>query len=280
MFDLRASSSSHTFIKSTPIYRPILSSTMSLYYVYMRWFRRTDGSSGYLSRHLLTCESRYVADEFFRVCQDLKDARGQPRFTKLERSTPQFWIYDTADSTPWNALFDVLCKSPLPASIEGRVMSMRLHADDGPGHEWAVAPVVPGRDWVNGNTYFVRNIRQPNLYWYDGGSNGRLCVSDGGPRTKFRIVGTNLGIDKRVLIRSDHVRLETPQTLNNPTKHLRNEGNNRLMCSSLGGRYWTFRFEDLLGKFGTMWLEGSATPWMQGHVTWSEGDDQDEWELC
>ncbi|RPB06888.1 hypothetical protein P167DRAFT_540516 [Morchella conica CCBAS932] len=250
---------------------------MSLYYVYMRWLRKTDERSGSWARQLLTCESRYVADEFFRACQDLKDNRGQPRFTKLERSTPQFWIYDTTDSEPWNALVDILCKSPLPASVEGRVMSTLLH--DGVGREWPVAPVAAGRDWVNGNTYFVRNIRQPNLYWFDDGSNpGILYISNGGNKTKFRVVGTDMGSVKRVLIRSEVVRLEIPQSGNSPTRHLLCDYNNRLVCAS-GGGGWTFKFGDLLGRFGTRFI-GKNQLGIYGAVTWGEGNDPDEWELC
>ncbi|KAI5839470.1 hypothetical protein DFP73DRAFT_561060 [Morchella snyderi] len=250
---------------------------MSLYYVYMRWFSKANQGSGSGGRQLLTCESRYVADEFFRACQDLKDNRGHPRFTRLERSAPQFWIYDTADEQPWTALVDILNKSPLPASVEGKVMSILLN--DGMYRDWSIAPVVPGRDWVNGNMYFVRNIRQPDLYWFDNGA-GQLYLSNGGHKTKFRVVGTDLGSDKRVLIRSDFVRLEVPQTNDSPTKHIRSEGNNRLACTTAGGGDWKFKFGDLLGKFGTRWIGRDALG-IHGAVTWGEGEDQaDEWELC
>lgn len=49
---------------------------MTLYYVYMHWFRKTKEAGDSWSRDFLTCESRYVADEFFRACQDLKNNGG------------------------------------------------------------------------------------------------------------------------------------------------------------------------------------------------------------
>lgn len=248
---------------------------MSLYYVYMHLarYRKTEVGARGWSSYLLTCESRYVADELFRAYQDLKDSHGQPRFTKLERSNPQFWIYDATGSNPLSAPTDVLWGSPLPPSVDGRVIPTVLcHSS---AHEWSIPPIVPGRDWVNGNTYYVRSIRQPNLYWYS--TSGGVVVSSGGPQTKFRVVGTDLGSDKRVLIRSDVVRLEIPQT--NPVQYLRCGVDNSLRFAP-GGEDWTFRFEDLLGKFGIRWL-GAEGSWKKGHVKWDAGGvDQDEWELC
>lgn len=98
-------------------------------------------------------------------------------------------------------------------------------------------------------------------------------------KDKVLCFGTDLGSDKRVLIRSDIVRFEIHQPGNNPITHLRLEANNRNIRCGSGGENWKFKFGDLLGKFGSTFI-GTPAHGIHGAVTWGKGDDQDEWELC
>jgi hypothetical protein len=253
---------------------------MSLYYVYLRWYKEKDSRCGQWARQILTCESRYVADEFFRACKELKDNRGRSRFTRLERNNPQFWLYDTTDGDPWMSLFDILgANLGMPDSVKGRIMPTLLH--DGPSRIWDAAPVIPGRDWVHNCSYFIRNIRQPELYWSLDPSSSTILVSDK-QKTKFRVSAVQFGRDdkNKVLIRSDIVRLSLP---NNPaavgaTAHVRVATDSGVICGADAGEF-TFRFGDLLGNFGSKWAAHPAGD-AREFLTWSEQGEQDDWELC
>ncbi|KAI5837207.1 hypothetical protein DFP73DRAFT_487657 [Morchella snyderi] len=255
----------------------------SLYYVYMRWYKESDNRSSQWARQLLTCESRYVADELFRACQELKNSRGKLRFTRLERNNPQFWLYDTTDGDPWMCMFDILgAHEGMPDSIMGRIMPTLLH--DGPGRIYNPAPVIPGRDWLNHGLYFIRNIRQPELYWTIDPTTRHVLISDK-IKARFRISSQYARDDKkkRVLIRSDTVSLSLPNEIfaQGPTMHIRiaSDGCGLVCVADSAG--FTFRFGDFLGNFGTRWVsnQGSDVD-IHEFVTWHMGGEQDDWELC
>lgn len=148
----------------------------------------------------------------------------------------------------------------------------------GKGREWPVAPVIQGRDWVHGRTYFIRNIRQPNIYWFHNGNPEGHILALESQRTKFRVCGTEFGSgEKKVLIRSDYIKISVARNdVGSPELYPRPQ-NNRLVCT-VDSRNWKFKFQDLLGRFGTAWeMNGGG---LVEYVTWSEDGDQDEWELC
>jgi hypothetical protein len=72
---------------------------------------------------------------------------------------------------------------------------------------WPVIPnPVTGPDWVSGNSFFIRNRRQADLYWYVHNDH-RIHISEH-RRTKFLIRGTEFGDEKKVFIRSDPITIE------------------------------------------------------------------------
>ena len=78
------------------------------------------------------------------------------------------------------------------------------------GQNWTIIPITNVPDWVSGRTYFIRNKRQPESYWYvDHGHDNRIHVSTE-LRTKFRITAAQpqKGTKDHVLIRSDLVMIE------------------------------------------------------------------------
>lgn len=97
---------------------------MSLYYVYMKWYRPSMELTNWAGRQLLTCESRYAADEFFRELQTVSGAQGR-RFTLLERVTPQFWRYDT-EAGPETAIIDTLRFNAISDASKGAIMVTHL----------------------------------------------------------------------------------------------------------------------------------------------------------
>lgn len=249
---------------------------MSLFYVYMRWVRERDNNRGEKCRHLLTFESRYVADEFYRAIQtQLRTNNRALLFPILERDTAQFWRYDYEGDAN-NAIAETLRNVRLPDTVQGRVMSALLPEAGGRG--WAVAPVQAGKDWLHNRWYFIRNIRDPSLYWVSRGNN-RIEVSDS-QRTKFRIRGTEFRNDERkVLIRSDKIRIELPaDSAPAPTFVSKMVDNNVVLAPDSGA--WAFKFGDLLGNFGTSWDIPPGAEEVREFLTWSDNGDLDDWELC
>lgn len=146
---------------------------MALFYVYMRWYREGDPSSTDTGRQLLTCSSRNAADEFFRALQTLRFSDGRLWYTFLERRSPQYWSYDSVDDDPWNTVLYVLRSHPM-AAFRNRIMPQLL--SDTTGRDWHPVPISDQLDWVHEGTYFIRNRRQPRLYWYH--SEGFIHVSE------------------------------------------------------------------------------------------------------
>lgn len=158
---------------------------------------------------------------------------------------------------------------------------MPLLLTDGGGRDWSVAPTVEGPDWVHNGTYFIRNKRQPNLYWYH--FNGEINVSER-QKTKFRVVRTAFETDKQtVIIGSDTVEIFPIESGNAKSTiqyvSIGNNGSNKLLVSGVP-KPWTF--SDLRNRFGTIWEQKGDSSSIQELVTWSnpENDDGDHWELC
>lgn len=247
---------------------------MTIFYVYLKWARESDGLSTESGRHLLTCESRYVADEFFRELQTAKHTDGRKRFASLERETPQLWYYDSIDKEPWFTINDTLRGNTFLSDFGSKIISQILPvAKGGVGREWPIIPLVHGPDWVHNGAYFIRNKRRPEQYWHH--MEGYIHVSNT-QMTKFRVRGVDFaGSERKVLIRSDRVEISLLEDDIGAVYIEKEPGSNRLsVCGS--GREW--KFSELLGGFRGKWgLRGNM-----GHefVTWTKGDDGDEWELC
>lgn len=255
---------------------------MGLYYVFMKWKRDNDTRSSISARILLTCESRYVADELFRDLQTVQRSDGRFRFTRLERKTPQFWVYDTIDD-PGSVLADVLGTVLLP-KFGSTVMSVLLN--DGGGRDWPIAPIVEGPDWVNGGSYFIRNKRQPNLYWYH--FNGEIHVSER-QKTKFRVIAVGkpeLAKDA-VLIGSDEVEIHPIETgsPNSMILYVSTGGENISNKLLVSGAQKSWKLNKLRDSFGTTWEQKGGSESIQELVTWCdpsnlENSNADHWELC
>ncbi|KZT33516.1 hypothetical protein SISSUDRAFT_1066095 [Sistotremastrum suecicum HHB10207 ss-3] len=87
-------------------------------------------------------------------------------------------------------------------------MSTILQDAAGASRPWHFIQPVDGPDWTNGSTFFIRNKRQPSLYWSvsEVTQDAAIVISDT-QKSKFRISGVDLDPKDRekVLIRSDRV---------------------------------------------------------------------------
>lgn len=239
---------------------------MTLFYVYVNIVHGLNSSS----RVLLTCESRYVADELFRKLQATKNRSGGLWFPSLARSTPQFWYFDTntfsADMT--GSLVPVLRSDAFWAEFRSKVMSKYLGDANDRTLEWPIIPVTNGPDWVHNGIYCIRNKRRPDRYWTCDGE--YVNVSDT-RQDKFQIRGVGFtATESRVLIRSDRVQISPVSVYGGRRFHIGMKDEWLIASYTPGG--WTFG--ELLGGFK------EVGPTSLGKVKWATDNDGDDWELC
>ncbi|KAF8253335.1 hypothetical protein K440DRAFT_657311 [Wilcoxina mikolae CBS 423.85] len=164
-----------------------------LHYVFVKRLPRNE-------RYLLCFESRYTADELFRTLQNVKGSDGNHIF-KFKRVSSQLWSYEAGSASiayPYIAQY-------IPAEYNYRYCSIYLTHETGVDSAVVPNPII-GPDWVSGNEFFIRNRRQPDLYWYVHNDH-RIHISEY-RRTKFLIRGTEFGDEKKVFIRSDPITIE------------------------------------------------------------------------
>jgi hypothetical protein len=148
---------------------------------------------------------------------------------------------------------------------------------------WPVIPTqVIGPDWVSGGEFFIRNRRQPNIYWWVHNA----CVRPSEQRrTKFHIQRSAASMrDPVIMIREDKVTVRAiPQTVT-PA-----EVENYSMFISVGGTtgnalqlnnvQWEWTFGLLLNKdVGVRWENGPLEQANELLVHMPNGGG-DEWEL-
>lgn len=245
---------------------------MTIFYLYLNWFGSLDRKFANQELYLLTCESRYVADEFFRALKGLRSSGRKRWYMLLERKTPQLWCFTPIDDKRHYPFAAALARSDLLKFRPTVMWQLLSNGESLSPHYPPIIPPLDGPDWVNNGTYFIRNKRQPKLYWYHVGS--YIRVSDT-RKTKFRIRDVDLdGDDESVLVRSDVVEISL---LDNGTNEmfLVKSKSGRLMIS-LDPRQWGFhRFLD---GFGTMWKNEGDVEFE--YVIATDADEADEWELC
>ena len=136
--------------------------------------------------------------------------------------------------------------------------------------DWPVlANPTIGPDWVSGKTFYIRNRRQPNLYWYYQ-YQGIVISTD--RRTKFRVKDEDYD-DERVLIRKDKVTIEPVGSLGTPIgMYVTKNGDGEELSVGSTRHVWTF--SDLFYSIGVSW-HGDGN-----QFAISLPDLGDEWELC
>ncbi|KAF8538733.1 hypothetical protein BDD12DRAFT_805899 [Trichophaea hybrida] len=270
-----------------------------LHYVFVKHHRESD--THHSTRYLLCFESRYAADEIFRTLQNIKDSSGSQVF-KFKRASSQLWSYDIG-SRGYLDIFD-----HIPVEYHHRLHSTYLTKTFGGIDNTIIPNPVIGPDWVSGNEFFIRNRRQPNLYWYVHNDH-RIHISEY-RRTKFIIRGTEFGDEKKVFIRSDPITIEPvsfaekvfpwkPFVLGDLASRSATPGNatpttegessdegrmfvtkelNSQLGISLSKEVW--KFGDLFSNFGVVWEgEGDISEKPKFSLAVYTESGGDEWEL-
>jgi len=247
----------------------------------MKWCRETDQNRTEIGRHILTFESRFAADELFRTLQEMRTTHNGS-FNILKRETPQFWAYDTTSGDASVAIRNAQQADDL-LSFNKRFCSTILPN----ASEFRFWPIIPnpviGPDWVNGGTFFIRNRRQPDLYWVGRGEDILVHQYE---RSKIRIQSPQLNDADKVLIRSDRVTLEIlPHSMEEAAAGKKYIGKHRkLWRLMVTDEPCEWSFGDLFKNFGVEFkaLENSEVgmPVIWQYVTYNTAGTGEEWELC
>ncbi|CEL00669.1 hypothetical protein ASPCAL00267 [Aspergillus calidoustus] len=259
-----------------------------LYSVVFKWAPATYHDNEILSRNVLCFSSRYDADEFYRQLQTLKYNNAQ-FMTRLSRSSPQFWTYDSNHNG--DAVY-FLFKWQLMSNFKNVVTL--LNNSSYQAYMYSLPNLVTGPDWLSGDTFFIRNRRQPNLYWWVHDTHIHTSEQR---RTKFRIQKTPghddttiAGSCKPVLIRKDHVHVGvvtetvTSSAVTGGAQFVSiRDTKNKSNSLTLDNKPYLWIFGELLQqKVGVRW--GDEIPEEKGQMkpllVFMPNDGGDEWELC
>ncbi|KAL7270026.1 hypothetical protein RUND412_007279 [Rhizina undulata] len=256
-----------------------------IFYVWLKFTQPEDDvASATIGRHMLLLSSRYEADELFRAMQRLQ-LNGN-YFPLLVRKSPQFWCYNSPWG--WGAIHYIQTQGRLPAQFKESLSSVVVSNMD--AFNWAtIQNSITGPDWVSGGHFFIRNRRQPNIYWWVHDTHIHASEQQ---RSKFRVTALKIQ-DVRspvILVRQDTITVEViPETVTsdavaNGATYVAVQGSRsgRLEVTGVKSE-WSF--ESLLCKdVGVRWEKEqcfvksslAAAPWLI-HMPNGGGD---EWELC
>ncbi|KAK3356813.1 hypothetical protein B0T25DRAFT_603399 [Lasiosphaeria hispida] len=261
-----------------------------IYYVHLKWAPKDGNHTAAWGRYHLCFPSRYIADEFYRAIQQVKNGNDLV-FPELVRSSPQFWCHS---ALTWDVPHTV---QALGLVDEFRQVVSTSIINDGLGGGRSFSLIlnpVTGPDWLSGGTFFIRNRRQPNLYWFL--HREHVHVSDEG-RTKFRVdmakpTRQQQDLKQLVLIREDevYVSIVTETTTSfvvrdDKKRYLglapnSSAGSPRKVTPVIDAHPWTFG-NLLCNSVGVIWEpeEGDGEE-MRPHLAHMTEGGADEWELC
>jgi len=180
--------------------------------------------------------------------------------------------------------------------------------NDGIGGGRGLDPIpnpVTGPDWVSGGTFFIRNRRQPRLYWFlhTNKHSSHFHASEEG-RTKFKIELAKTTRQQRelevrgqlVLVRDDLVKVSIVAETTTSSAVLRdkmtylgvattssaNGTSVRKLAPVRDEHQWTFG-QFLCGSVGVIWEPETAIDGVLENtpvLTYVTKEGADEWELC
>jgi hypothetical protein len=152
-------------------------------------------------------------------------------------------------------------------------ISHTLLNDGGGRNAPLITNLAVGPDWISGGCFFIRNRRQPNLYWWVDGQDIRTSDNK---RTKFRIelleppAVTNGKQQPLVLVRKDRIKVTVPTE----TGEICVDSDTGSLILANTTYPWTFG--DLINNNVGVRFEGDDEP----ELVLTASGAGDEWELC
>ncbi|KAM7219524.1 hypothetical protein V8F06_005079 [Rhypophila decipiens] len=169
-----------------------------LYKVIIKWHAPSNQASEQHGEdpcdYVVLFSSRYSAECLYRLLQLSKDDKtSKLRFPNLSRSSPQLWCHSAKDVSFIHSVFK-FHRRPGTVGYEPYNKHVIEATQVIPSQHipfYAPCHLTTGPDWVDGGTYFIRNRRQPKIYWavLPRGSmyRNRLICATSNNKTKFRI---------------------------------------------------------------------------------------------
>ncbi|KAG8984615.1 hypothetical protein FRB95_010116 [Tulasnella sp. JGI-2019a] len=152
--------------------------SIGLFYAYAKVIN-TDWSG----RYMITFATRDVADTWFRAVTD-SVAAGYRRFENVKRVSPQFYTHEDAERNISETINDPM----VAPSLLGLVFFTLLN--DKYARVLDPIPVLNYTDHLNGDSFYVRSVAQPDTYWYYDATEGTV-IAHRYHRSQFIIKITN-----------------------------------------------------------------------------------------
>ncbi|KAG8997444.1 hypothetical protein FRB94_007642 [Tulasnella sp. JGI-2019a] len=130
------------------------SNSTGIFYAYAKHIK-----DDWSSRYLITFATRDVADTWFRAVVD-SVATGYTRFASVKRVSPQFYTFNNDEGN----IRDTINDPKVANALNGQVFFTLLHDRD--GRIISMIPVLNYRDHINGESFYIRSVAQPDIYWY------------------------------------------------------------------------------------------------------------------
>ncbi|KAG9027285.1 hypothetical protein FRB95_007941 [Tulasnella sp. JGI-2019a] len=121
------------------------------------------------ARYLITFATRETADTWYRAVVGSVSA-GYKKFASVKRVSPQFYTFDVQEGE----IRDTITDSKVAPALHGQVFFTLLNDRD--QRILSMIPVLNYRDHINGDSFSIRSVTQPDTYWYyDTSSNTVLA---------------------------------------------------------------------------------------------------------
>ncbi|KAF8890428.1 hypothetical protein BD779DRAFT_270419 [Infundibulicybe gibba] len=159
--------------------------TQTAFYAYAKGCE--DNTHG---RYIINFATRDVADYWWRAVMD-SVANGYPRFSDIQRISPQFYVHKPGNSNISETIKDSSCASHLARDVSFTLLS------DGDTRGTDLIPIIHITDCISGGRYFVRSALDPELFWF---WDGRVVRASRNRRTKFTIQATDAPQRERMLL--------------------------------------------------------------------------------
>ncbi|KAG8847944.1 hypothetical protein FRB96_001346 [Tulasnella sp. 330] len=179
-----------------------MSTSTGVFYAFARNIN-TDWSG----RYLIAFANRDVADTWHRTVID-SVAQGYPKFASVKRTALQWYTYNP----DVGSITDTVNDSKVALALRGQIFFTLLN--DREHRILSTIPVLNYRDHINGASFYIRSVSQPDIYWFYNAAE-MAVVASRHRRTRFTItIADRARAPGTIIIGSDDVYITTPSGAN------------------------------------------------------------------
>ncbi|KAG8990413.1 hypothetical protein FRB94_013373 [Tulasnella sp. JGI-2019a] len=164
-------------------------------------------NNDWCGRYMITFATRDVADMWYRLVSD-SVAAGYGRFAAVKRVSLQFYTHDDAGGN----ISETLNDGRVGNSLLGQVFFTLLNNKN--SRVIDPIPVLNYTDHINGESFYIRSVAQPDTYWYYDETEGTV-FADRYRRSQFTINIVNKArAPGTVIIGSDEIHITSATGVN------------------------------------------------------------------